>query len=223
LIDVGASYVGPPEFDDDFLVVDEALSEGLVASPFLNYEAAIRVKAAEGTERLASIREPYFDRTYGKYCSHQNTPNQFQVAAHPGGLRKGKVVFLPHALGRIYHVHGARVHRQLFANALGLIYGEPMVETTLPSAGRVNLLHQPEQRRYVVHLLYGPALQRGRCLVIEDLVPLFDVPVAVRLPEEVKRVRLVPDGEEVDCEREGGVVKVVVPKVECHQAVVFDY
>ena len=223
LIDVGASYVGPPEFEDDFLVVDEGLSEGLVASPFLNYEAAIRVEAEEGTERLASIREPYFDRTYGKYCSHQNTPNQFQAAAHPGGLRKGKVVFLPHALGRIYHVHGARVHRQLFANALGLIYCEPMVETTLPSAGRVNLLHQPEERRYVAHLLYGPALQRGRCLVIEDLVPLYDVPVAVRLPEEVKSVRLVPDGEKVACEREGNVVKVVVPKVECHQAVVFEY
>jgi hypothetical protein len=223
LIDVGASYVGSPAFDEDFLVVDEALSEGLVASPFLNYEAGIRVKAEEGTEQLASIREPYFDRTYGKYCSHQNTPNQFQAAAHPGGLRKGKVVFLPHALGRIYHVHGARVHRQLFANALGMIYREPMVETMLPSAGRVNLLHQPEQRRYVAHLLYGPALQRGRCLVIEDLVPLFDVPVMVRLPEEVKGARLVPDGEEIACQRGGGTVKVVVPKVECHRAVVFDY
>jgi hypothetical protein len=97
-----------------------------------------------------------------------------------------------------------------------------MVAADLPSAGRVSLLHQPTESRYVVHLLYGPALQRGRCLVIEDLVPLFNVPVTVRLPQPVKRAWLAPQGEPLAIDVIDETTMVTVPRVECHQAVVFE-
>ena len=93
----------------------------------------------------------------------------------------------------------------------------------MPSAGRVTLLHQPEQRRYVAHLLYGPALKRGRVMVIEDLVPLYDIDVTVRLPEEVTRAYTIPQGEPLEIDRSGEGVCVTVPKLQCHQAVVFEY
>jgi len=223
ILDVGATYLGPGKFDVDYLVLGDELGRGTVRSPFLCYEPALRVRPEDGAEVLAAIREPYFSRTYARYCSHQNTPYQMEDAGHPGALRKGSVVFLPHALGRLYHAHGARVHRDLFANALRLIYDDPMMRVTMPSAGRVSLLHQPDQRRYVAHLLYGPALQRGRCLVIEDLVPLYDVPLEVRLPETARRAYLVPGGGELPIERSDGAIKVVVPSVQCHRAVAFEY
>jgi len=223
LLDVGATYLGPAQFDIDYLVVGEALARGMVASPFLNYQAAMRVRPDPGTEVLAAIREPYFSRTYARYCSHLNTPYRLDDAAHAGALRKGKVVFLPHALGRIYHAHGARVHRDLVIHALHLIYASPMIQTHMPSAGRVSLLHQPHRNRYVAHLLYGPALQRGRCLVIEDLVPLYDVPLQVRVPQAITQAYLVPAGEALELERTGNAVGVIVPTVQCHQAVVFEY
>jgi hypothetical protein len=138
-------------------------------------------------------------------------------------LRKGKVVFIPHALGRIYFAHGARVHRDLFQNALGLIYSRPLIQTDMPSAGRISLLHQPEQQRYVAHLLYGPALQRGRCLVIEDLVPLYDIPLQIRVPQAIRNAYLVPGGDALAIHRAGDAARVVVPQVQCHQAVVFEY
>ena len=172
LLDVGADYLGPANYDEDFTVAGEKLRRDLVASPFLNYEAALRSRPQAGAEVLATLHEPYFNRTYGQFCSHQNTPNRLETAPHPAALRKGRVVFLPHRLGKLYYEHGARVHRDLFANALALIYSRPMVQTSLPSAGRVSLMHQPQHRRYVAHLLYGAPLQRGRCLVIEDLPAL---------------------------------------------------
>jgi hypothetical protein len=222
LLDVGADYLGPASYDDDFTVAGEALLRGLPASPFLNYEAALRAQPHAGTEALATIQEPYFDRTYGRFCSHQNTPYQLETAAHPAALRKGRVIFLPHRLGRLYHLHGARVHRDLFANALRLIYARPMVETALPSAGRVSLMWQPQHRRYIAHLLYGAPLQRGRCLVIEDLPPLFDVPLAVRLPEAVTAAYLIPGRVALPLACEDGAVRVTVPRVQGHQAVVFE-
>jgi hypothetical protein len=133
------------------------------------------------------------------------------------------VVFLPHSLGYLYYTNGAQLHRQFFANALRLIYDRPMVSTALPTAGRVSLLHQPQQRRYVAHLLYGPPIQRGRAQVIEDLPTLDNVPVEVRLPEKVRDVYLVPGKRKLKPTRRDDVVRVVVPSFNCHVAVVFEY
>lgn len=223
LLDVGASYLGSANFDEDFLVVGKELGKGLVRSPFLNYQAALRVQPNEGTEILATIHEPYFNRTYASYCSHQNTPHQLDRALHPGALRKGNVVFLAHALGSMYYHHGARVHRDLFFNALRLVYTQAILTTALPSCGRVSFLHQPDQQRYIAHLLYAPVLQRGNCLVIEDLVSLYDIPVNIRVSQNIKRAYLIPDKKPLELDDSGDTVHVVVPEFQCHCAVVFEY
>jgi hypothetical protein len=223
LLDVGATCLGPGQYDVDYTVLGEELGQGLVSSPFLNYEAALRVQPDEGTEVLATIHEPYFSRTYARYCSHRNTPYRPEPAAHPAAIRAGNVVLLAHRLGKLYFDLGARLHRDLFSRALGLLHAAPTVRTELPSAGRVSFLHQPEHKRYVVHLLYAPPQERGQCLVIEDLPPLYDVPLQVRVPEDVVKAYLVPGEEDLAMAREGDAVGVTVPKVQCHQAVVFEY
>ena len=162
-VDAGVEYVGPGGYDVDYLCAGEAVGDGLVRSPFLCYEAGLRTTPAAGAEVLARIREPHFSRTYGAYCGHLNTPYGPANAAHSGAVRTGNRVFLAHHLGRIYHAHGARVHRQMFRNALALAYPTPTVSTVMPSAGRLSLLHQPQYRRYVAHLLYAAPMQRGRC------------------------------------------------------------
>jgi hypothetical protein len=39
---------GPANFQEDYLVVEKELGAGLVLTPFLNYEAALRVEPAAG-------------------------------------------------------------------------------------------------------------------------------------------------------------------------------
>ena len=75
----------------------------------------------------------------------------------------------------------------------------------------------------MVHLLYAPPLQRGRCLVIEELVPILNIPVRLCVPQQVKRAYLVPGGRAVEVEERGGSIQVVVPEVLCHQAISFEY
>jgi len=222
VLPVGAAYVGTGEFDQDYLVVGDALATSLVRSPFLCYEPGLRAKLTSGLA-LAAIREPYFSRTFGKYCGHQNAPYRLQDAAQPGVVRAGNIVWCAHPLDRLYYKHGARVHRQLFENALRLLHTAPMASANLPSAGRISLLHQPDQRRYVLHLLYGPPMQRGRCSVIEDLVPLNGVEVMVRLPERITSCTLIPSAEPLEFGPEGDGVVVTVPRLQCHAAVVFGY
>lgn len=41
-------------------------------------------------EVLANIREPYFNRTYKTYCSHQNTPYKLEDSEYPAAVKKGR-------------------------------------------------------------------------------------------------------------------------------------
>jgi hypothetical protein len=259
-LDLGATYLGPAEYDMDYTLLGDFLTAGVGGSPsgvadsgilhrntfvpqtpFLNYSAANRFELGAGTEELASIQLPYFSRTYGHYCGHQNTPNTPESAA-PAAWCAGpgrRIVVAAHALDRLYYLNGAKVHRDFFALLLRLVHTAPMVEAALPSAGRVSLLHQPSENRYVAHLLYGAPIERGRCVVIEDLPELRDVRVRLRVPEHIARLRLEPDGVDLPLAQistqsdaaghkqrtsEGWrVVETTIPSFSCHTAVIGEY
>lgn len=222
-LDLPVTHVGPANFDVDYTLLPGALGKALVASPFLNYTPALRVKARKGAKALASIFEPYFSRTYAKYCSHQNTANKLEPAEHPAAVQSGRVIYLAHPLGQMYFHHGARLHRDFFIAMLRRLHRKPALETKLLSAGRATLVHQPRYQRYVAHLMYGAPIKRGRCEVIEDLPELFDVPVAVRLPVKVRKATLPLSGKKLKVTNSGGASHVTVPRVKCHEMVVFEY
>jgi hypothetical protein len=206
-----------------------ALGKGIVASPFLAYSPALRAEPVDAAV-LAGLREPYFPRTYGTFCGHQNTPYRLEEALLPSGApapaawRKGRIVSLAHPLGAIYFRLGARIHRDYFANALRLVHRRPAAEVCLPSSGRLSLVRQPDRRRYVAHLLYAPGLQRGRAIVIEDMPELRDVRLTIRVPQPVRSAALEPGHRALRLSRaKAGSVSVCVPSVACHQAVTFRY
>jgi hypothetical protein len=222
LLDVGARYLGPAAHEIDYTVAGKKLAKGLVDSPFLNDLPALRAEATDA-EVLATIREPYFDRTYGRYCSHRNTPCQLVDAPHPAAWRKGWVVCLAHPLGALYRAGGARLHRDLFLNALRMVHTSPILRAPMPSGGRVSLVHQPKRRRYVAHLLYAPPVLRGGALVLEDLVPVRGIAVELRVPEKIASAFTALPKKTAKLARKKGVVSVAGVEVSCHTMVVFRY
>jgi len=222
-LDLGADYFGAPEYDCDYTVVQTGLSANIVSSPFLNYSPGLRTKLTTG-QPLAMIREPYFSRTYGHYNGHANTPYRLEDSTFPAVVRNGNVLFFAHPLDRLYYANGVRLHRELFKNALDLLGADPVLKVTgLPSSGRVSLLRQNRNNRYVAHLLYSPALQRGDCKVIEDFPSISSVKLEVRVPERVAKVRSIPDGETIAFTYQSGMVQVAVPTFTMHTGVVLDY
>ncbi len=216
LLDVGGEYQGAANTRFDYLQASEA---GLawVDAPFLCYESADRIAATDG-QVLARIYEPWFDRTYAKYCSHMNTPYKDQPASHVGGLRKGSVVYLSHKLCAMYHRDGAQLFRDLLVNALKLVY-TPKARIDLPSGGRNRLTLQKAQRRYVLHMGYAAPVQRGRTSVLEDMIPLHDVNAEIDLKESVSSVMLQPQNQSIDFSQNQGVLRFAVPEVRCHQVI----
>ncbi len=222
-LDLGVMYVGEALFDNDYLYVENPRSNDLVASPFLNYTPGIRVKATNGAKWIATIREPYFSRTWEHFTSHANTPCQLQDASYPGVVKTGNVVYIAHELDRMYFEHGARVHRELFMEAFNSLDIDPLVAVELPSLGRMNLLHQPEHKRDVLHLLYAAPIQRGSVRVIEDLVPIYNTPITFNLDKTIKKIYTMPQGKELEYTLDSGKVKLKVPQFTGHTAVVLEY
>jgi hypothetical protein len=223
LLDVGADYVGASEFDCDYTLVKTNFGARVVTTPFLNYSPGLHTKCTTG-QALAVIREPYFSRTYGHYNGHANTPYELTDSAFPAVVRNGNVIFFAHPLDRLYYANGVRLHRELFKSAIDMVGDAPVLKVTgLPSSGRVSLLRQEAKNRYVAHLLYSPALQRGDCKVIEDFPAISGVTLEVKVPERATKVRVIPEGGTVSFTQENSTVKVVVPAFAMHTGVVLEY
>ncbi len=224
LLDVGCEYLGKSEYDFDFTVIQKDLAREMVTSPFLNYESGLLVRPGDG-EVLAVIREPYFNRTYGSYSSHRETPYKLENSKYPAVVRSGNVIFFAHHLDQLYFENGVRLHRQLVSNAIDLLYHDPLLSVlNLPSCGRVSLLKQEQEKRYIAHLLYAPALLRGEKIeVIEDFLPVPGVVIELKVPEEVREVYQVPGKTRLDFQREGDVIRIKVPTFTMHTAVVLNY
>lgn len=216
-LDVGAKYVGPAAYRQDYLCASGSINLPFGNAPFLCYQGAQTIEQTDG-EVLAQLYSPYFDRTYAHYCSHMNAPYQPDGAHAPAAVRKGNLIYFAHPLCAMYKEDGAQLFREVLIRALKLIYA-PRYAVKLPSAGRTRLTLQPAEHRYVFHAAYGSPIQRGRTAVIEDLPPIYQVPVTVRAEEPIKRVTLVPSGEELPFEQNGDAVSFTIPCVSCHQAV----
>jgi hypothetical protein len=223
LLNVGAEFLKESDYDFDFTVVKEQMATDMVISPFLNYEAGMLVRPTTGNV-LASIREPYFNRTYEHYSSHRETPYKLKDSEFPAVVQNGNVIFFAHQLDRLYYNHGVRLHRELVNNALNLLSAAPILKVNnLLSSGRVSMLHQKNNNRYVAHLLYAPALQRGSVKVIEDLPPVPGVEIEVLLPEKITNVYAAPGNKKLDFIKKGNVLKIKVPTFTMHTAIVLEY
>ena len=230
-IDVGARLLGRSELAPDYLVATKLTPNVPVRSPIVIHGGAFEIQPRRA-KVLVGRRAPYFNRTWEHFCSHQHTPDAPGDATPAAILSRG-VAYFAHNIFSGYRNYGQPLYRDFVAAALRhLLGGQWPVTTTLPSDGRFNVLEQPAERRYVVHLLYAPKSlrgwteKRGRRLpveLIEDIVPLHEVGVRVRVPRRIRSVRLVPEGVALAFAMRDGAVEFTVPKVECHQMIELSY
>lgn len=221
-IDVGAEYVGCSEFDCDYMVLTQK-DEAVPDAPMLCNIAGHTVKVTDA-EIFAHSITPYFSRTNGHFCGHQNTPHDKSSAQRPAIIKKGNVVYLSHNLPEDYFTYGAVFIKRYFMKALGLIYRGGVLKTRgLPSQARCSVRKQPEHKRYCINLLYYSPVKRGCAEIIEDIVPLYHIPLALRVPEKIRRIYLPLENRELDFELRGEEAVFTLPVLECHQTVVAEY
>jgi hypothetical protein len=232
--EIGAKWSGENELAPDFVLPASEFRPSFVKSPFVTYFPSQRIKATTG-QSIGEVYDPYFNRTYRHYSSHQHTPNKPEPSGFDAGVIQGSITYLAHPVFSIYRAYGAVAVKGYVAAVLHRILSEPTVAlTNFPSTARVTLTRQEESKRWVLHLLYANTIARGGQMrlsggtvatnaaieVIEELLPLRDVQVTLRLPAAVRSVTVEPDGTSVSFDSGDGVIKFTAPEFSCHQMIV---
>ncbi len=216
--ELGVELRGEAPYCPDFIVPAE-LGAGLGDVGHVMYLRGLEVTARPGTEVLSTVLKPYFNRTWEHFCSHQHTPAE-GPADYPGAVRSGRCVYFMHPLFSLYDQRAPRWCKQLAVNALALLLPRPRVSSPAPSSALLTLNAQPQHRRLVLHALHYVPERRGRELdVIEDIIPLCDVPVTVRADAPVAAVALAPQGAALPFTAEGNQADFVIPQIRGHQMV----
>jgi len=239
VVDVGAKTTGQESpWNPDYIAALPALKATapgarLVDSPFVVYERARMVKAAGG-EVLAAVHEPYFNRTWDAFCSHQHAPaREERSTAYDAIVRKGRVIYFSHPIFTAYKKIGQPLLRDLVLAALELLLPQTRLTVTMPTSGRVTLQRQAAQKRTLVHLAYAqPALRGGGVAftggtplpleIVEDTVPLFDVACSLQMPTQPKGVRLALAGTKLPFTWDGSRAVFTVPRIDISETVVIE-
>ena len=213
LPELGVRLVGEAQFSPDFIVPGQ-LGDGLAQTGHVMYLRGLEVQPEADAQVLAEMVKPYFNRTWEHFCSHRHTPAGGPVE-YPGAVRSGTCVYFMHPLFTLYDKCAPRWCKALVANALDLLIPEPLLRAGGPTTALFTLNLQPQHRRLVLHALHYVPERRGRDFdVIEDIIPLHDVPVSVRVEGEVARVALVPEREPLRFTQAGGRVDFTIPRIE---------
>lgn len=221
-VDCGAQYLGKSEWDVDYTVVGDTLATNMVRSPYLNFMSGLKTKATGEAEILARTVSPYFNRTYRHFCSHGVTPPSGKDAGYPSVVRKGSVIYIAHKVFTMYKESGMKLHRDLVNNCLGLLLPDPLVKTSLQSLGRVYLGTRTPGKELILNLLYCAPIKRG-IEVVEDIVPLFDISVRLRVDgRKVNSVSLPLSGQKLDFRTAGNYIEFSIPKLELHETVIVE-
>ena len=223
------------KFEPDYIKAAADFVPRKIETPFVMYEISRRIKAKDGAESLGEIYEPYFQRRFDHFSSHQHTPYKPEGSGFDAGAMNENVLYFAHPVFSIYRGCGTVILKEFVVKAIRKFLGDIIpVETDLPSQGRVTLMEQEAENRYVLHLLYANTILRGgtfnrangksygyaKMEVIDELNPIGPVSVKVRVPKAVNSVKLVPAGDAIDFTTEAdGSISFTVPQFTCHSMI----
>ncbi|MDF2923807.1 MAG: hypothetical protein K0R57_2721 [Paenibacillaceae bacterium] len=218
-LDLGVTWLEENPYCPDYFYPDFA-PNALKPASFVMYERGQRI-ALNGGVVLGRRENPYFNRDVFTFCSHKHTPSSLSDGG-PGMVESANGIYLAWNVFSEYADNGHLILKEAVLYALGRLLPAPVLETDLSAQGIVTLQHQQAEGRYVNHLLFATPVKKGKVEVIEDIVPLYNVTVSLRLPSPVKRVYLAPQQTELPFTEADGQVTYTLPYLENHQMVVLE-
>jgi Hypothetical glycosyl hydrolase 6/Beta-galactosidase trimerisation domain len=223
---LGVKALGMSPFTATYIRFGSSIAEGVAATDHVMYERGVRVSAMKGSKVLAEVIEPYFERTWEHFSSHAQTPAPMGGKSdYPAAVQKGRVGYIAYPIFAAYATYGNIPYRQLVEKMIKRLLPEPLVEVDGPSSMEVTLTRQktPGGTRTIVHLLQYCAERRTANLdLIEDVVPVYDVMMSVKLSRKPKAVYVAPSREEIDFTWADGRATLMAPEVNGHAMVVFE-
>ncbi len=223
LPELGTSYIGPAPCYPDFILPNDTLGKQLPKTEHVMYQKGQEVKPTTG-KVLMDCAVPYFNRTWEHFCSHKHTPSSHEIA-YPAAVGTENTVYFSHPVFSIYQERHPQWCRQVVNDALDMLLPQRILRHQGPTSLLTCVNEQQGESRYVLHLLhYIPEKRSDKLFTIENVIPVYQIPVELHLPKEIYRASVALEGPEIPVERlPGGGVRFTVPKVEGHAMIELNY
>jgi hypothetical protein len=220
LPELGVRPEGPSPFSVTYVRFRPEIAQDVPPTDHVMYERGVRVRPAAGAQALARVVEPYFERTWDHFSSHKQTPPD-KLSRFAAAVQRGRAAYIAYPIFSAFAAHGNYPFRLLVRNVLRRLLPEPLVTVDGPTGLEATVMRQG--KRHVVHLLYYAPERRTKDLdLIEDVVPLRDVALALRLPKAPSKAYLAPEGATLPLTYGGGYARAVVPELRGHAMVVWE-
>lgn len=130
-------------------------------------------------------------------------------------------MYIASAVFGAYIEHGYRVYRDLVQNCMELLLKDKLVVSDLPMTAEVTLMQQ--QNRLILHILhYIPQRTARRIDVLEEVIPLYNREVSVKVAHKPVTVHIAPEQQTVEFTYRNNYVHFTVPEIRGHQMVVIE-
>ncbi len=212
--DLGAEFIGPDKASDpntpSYLRADyeTSVANGMA---MVIYEPFYEIKLTG--KKLGEQVQPYFHRSDIYFCSHNNTPCNYNTAV-PGITEGSEGIYISAEILTDYSKTGSLAPKQIMTPLFEKYCSDKTVKTTLPSSGKVALYKKGDS--YMLHLIYANTIKRGNGIeVIEDIVTISDIDVSIKLPSKVTKAILHPEEKEIPLTEEDGRFNFRLDKLHC--------
>jgi hypothetical protein len=216
--ELGIAAFGPSPYTHTFLHASEKVSKGLADYGYVMYEQGFRMKALDGAETLVFVGEPYFQREFNHFSGHEYTPED-RVTEYAAAVKNGRVLTFSVPILEAYGKHAAPNYRILLGNCIDLLLPEPLIRDEGPSKLETTVVRKGDS--LVVHLLsFNPERRADGLDIVEDPLPIVDMPIAVKTDKEPRRVFLAPNERNLLFEYRNGYVHTKVTVLDGHALLV---
>ncbi|MGD0770416.1 MAG: alpha-L-fucosidase [Tepidisphaeraceae bacterium] len=220
---LGISPHGMSPFTTTYVRFGAQIDRDVPNTEHVVYDPGVRVTARPGTQVLARVVEPYFERAWDHFSSHAQTPPD-KVSKYAAATRNGAVAYVNFPVFGAFARHGNYTYRLLVRNLIALLMPQPLLTVEGPTGMEATIMRQQTpKRRTIVHLLqYCPEGRAANLDLVEDIVPIFKVPISLKLDRRPSRVYLAPGSAKTPFTYKKGRASLLVPEVRGHAMVVFE-
>lgn len=207
----------------DYIIPNEKIGIGLPMTEHVMYAKGTEVLAVEEAEELLKFTKPYFDRNFKHFCSHRQTPSSGQTGTD-AVVQLGQVIYFASPVFQIYNARAPKWCKVIVKDAVNRLLPEKCLKYTGPSTLFAALNEQKEAHRKVLHLLhYIPQKISQDIHTLEDVIPIYHIPVEILENRKVTAVRNVPEGKELEFIQKNNRVSFHVEEVNGYRVIEIVY
>jgi hypothetical protein len=230
LRNVPVAYEGPAPTVPSYLRLDEALAGGTELATdydYVFYNQAHRVRPLEGATAHGELRRALFDRTWEHFTSHAQAPVGDTLGS-PIVVQNENILYFAAPLFGAYRDHDYWAYREIALNAIRGFLPQPLLKLSGPGWVEATLHEQSagdgNRGRRILHLVaYHPRRTTQPVQHVDQSWLTSGLGVEVLTGgRPVERVYLAPGGEPLDFEVVDDYVRIGLPPVGAHAAIVLE-